>query len=167
MYTLSDIYNNPALAELTETFLRLYGIDGYQSALEEYASRNRDCLPEEYALPDFSGFQSPQPFYICRTRLAVYRIDWEDIYYLEILGHTITIHTRVQNFQKYGSLSSESRFLPKNQFIRCSQSCIVSIPKIVSVTRNKVFLSNGAALHVSRSYVANVLNAFLGYSGEI
>lgn len=143
---LTDISQNKVLAELTETFLNNYGSKGYQCALETYTKM--------------------QQFYICRNRQSVHKILWDEIYYLDILGHTITIHTRDQTYQKYGSLSKELKLLPKNLFIRCSQSCVVAVPKIASVTRNQLFLSNGTILHISRNYEAHVLNVFLGQSGR-
>ena len=45
--------------------------------------------------------------YICRTKESLSQINIYDIYYLEIQGHHITIHTQHGTYQKYGTLAKE------------------------------------------------------------
>lgn len=47
-------------------------------------------------------------------------------------------------------------------FIKCTQSCIVSLSKIRSIQNNDVTLIDDTVLHVSRSCAPKVLTAFNG-----
>ena len=98
--------------------------------------------------------------YICKTKTAVTRIKIDDIYYLKIQTHTITIHTEHGTYQKYGSLTNEQKFLAPYGFIRCRQNCLVSLPKVYSICNNTINLTNHLQLHMSQRYAPTVLASF-------
>ena len=81
-------------------------------------------------------------------------------HYLEIQTHTITIHTEHGDYQKYGSLTDEQKFLAPYGFIRCRQNCLVSLEKIQSICDNTIILVNHLQLHMSQRYAPKVLAAF-------
>ena len=121
-------------------FLDQYGLSGLENALNHY-----------------SAMQSE---YICKTESGITKIKIADIYYLEIRTHTITIHTQDGIYQKYGSLTDEQNQLSPYGFIKCSQSCLVSVGRIKSIDGNTLTLKNGIQLHMSQRYAPKVLAAF-------
>lgn len=121
-------------------FLDEHGFSGLEKALQLYSNTQAE--------------------YICKTKAAVTRIKIDDIYYLEIQTHTITIYTEHTTYQKYGSLTDELKFLAPYRFIRCRQNCLVSLEKIQSIYGDTIHLSNHIQLHMSQRYAPKVLAAF-------
>ena len=121
-------------------FLEQHGFSGLEKALQLYTNTQAE--------------------YICKTKTAVTKIKMDDIYYLEIQTHTITIHTEHGNNQKYGSLTDELKFLAPYGFIRCRQNCLVSLEKIQRICDNTVHLTNHTQIHMSQRYAPKVLAAF-------
>jgi len=62
--------------------------------------------------------------------------------------------------KKYGSLNNELKFLSHYNFIKCNQSCIVSLNKIRDIHHQDVILINDEILHMSRNYINKVIIAF-------
>jgi len=105
-------------------------------------------------------YQNTHQKYICKTRKSISQINIYDIYYLEIEKHNITIHTEHETYQKYGALTKELKALSPYGFIKCTQSCIVSICKIKTINHDDIILVNDVKLHLSRKYASQILIAF-------
>ena len=56
--------------------------------------------------------------------------------------------------------------LPSKYFVKCHRSYIVNVKHINSITKNKVFLSNGMKIPISRSKYKEVSDAFINYVNE-
>ena len=137
---IQELTHNESLSCSLNTFLDQHGFSGLEKALQLYSNTQAE--------------------YICKTKAAVTRIKIDDIYYLEIQIHTITIHTEHGIFQKYGSLTDELKFLASYGFIRCRQNCLVSLEKIHSICDDTIILVNHLQLHMSQRYAPKVLAAF-------
>ena len=139
-YTTMDFSKDKHLQKTITEFLEHYGTSGLEQALLLYMDMQQD--------------------YICTTKTSVSKIKIHDIYYLEIMGHHIDVHTEYGTYQKYGSLNKELEVLLPHGFIKCNQSCIVSLHKIRTIQGNDIILINSEQLHLSRHYAPNVLMAF-------
>lgn len=137
---IQELTHNESLICSLNTFLDQHGFSGLEKALQLYSNIQAE--------------------YICKTKAAVTKIKMDDIYYLEIQTHTITIHTGHGTYQKYGSLADELKFLAPYGFIRCRQNCLVSLEKIQSICDNTIHLTNHIQLHMSQRYAPKVLAAF-------
>lgn len=122
------------------SFINQYGITGLQEAMQLYINLSQD--------------------YICRTKRSIQKVKIRDIYYLTIRGHNITIHTENRTCQKYGTLQEELILLSPYGFLKCNQSCIVSVSKIKEIENNTLILDNNDKLHISRTCAAKILSAF-------
>lgn len=122
------------------TFIAVYGESGLQKAMQQYIDN--------------------QQIYIYKTKSCSARIKINDIYYLQSQQHNITLHTSHGIYKKYGALSQELNNLYPYGFIKCNQSCIVSLSKIESIRNNDIILTDDTVLHVSRVYALKVLAAF-------
>lgn len=122
------------------TFIATYGKSALQEAMQQYIDGQQE--------------------YICKTKSYTSIIKICDIYYLEIKEHNITIHTNHNTYKKYGTLNHELAILSPYGFIKCNQSCIVSLSKIRTIQNNDVILINDTILHISRLYAPKLLFAF-------
>lgn len=112
-------------------FLDQYGVSSLEEALQFYIDLQQD--------------------YICKTKISISKIKIYDIYYLKIQKHNITIYTGHDVYYKYGTLNNELKQLSTYNFIKCNQSCIVSIGKIKTIKNNEIILINNTKLHMSRN----------------
>lgn len=140
MNWIQELTQRESLQHTISTFLDQYGLSGLENALNHY-----------------SAMQSE---YICKMESGITKIKIADIHYLEIRVHTITIHAQDGIYQKYGSLTDEQNRLSPYGFIKCSQSCLVSVRMIKSINGNTLTLKNGIQLHLSQRYAPKVLAAF-------
>lgn len=122
------------------TFIAIYGESALQEAMQQYMDN--------------------QQIYICKNKSYIAKIKISDIYYLQSQQHNITIHTPQKSYTKYGTLCGKLSTLFPYGFIKCNQSCIVSLSKITTIQDNDVILIDGTILHVSRSYAPKILTAF-------
>lgn len=125
-------------------FLNEYGTDGLEQAMQAY--------------------KAMQQTYLCCTKASSERIPVQNIYYLAIHGHNIVVHTTHGNYKKYGSLNNELKTLSRHGFIKCNQSCIVSLSKIKAIHNNMLILTNNEKLPITRSYAHQVLMSFYKHS---
>ena len=137
---IQELTQKKSLCCSLTAFLNQHGFSGLEKALQLYSNTQAE--------------------YICKTKAAVTRIKIDNIYYLEIHTHTITIHTGQGIYQKYGSLADELKILAPYGFIRCRQNCLVSLEKIQSICDDTIILVNHLQLHMSQRYAPKVLAAF-------
>ena len=135
-----DLSKDKHLQKTISDFIDHYGQSGLEQALQLYTDMQQE--------------------YICKTKTSISKIKIYDIYYLEIMGHHIDVHTEHGTFRKYGTLNNELKQLSAHGFIKCNQSCIVAINKIRTVLSNEIILSNHEHLYMSRHYAPNVLMAY-------
>ena len=86
---------------------------------------------------------------------------FDDIFYLKINRHLISICTTAGIYEKYGSLTDEMKQLSSYHFIRCSQSCIVSLRKITGIQGSDIILANQERIRMSRALTPKVVAAFI------
>lgn len=140
MNWLEDLSKNRQLQSRLNDFLRSYGLPGLEQAINHYSNRQQE--------------------YICKTQDSIVKIMISDIYYLEIHGHNILVHTEKSVYRKYGSLNKELGDLSHYGFIKCNKSCIVSLEKINQILNDNIILKNNVRIHMSRTYAPKVLTAF-------
>ncbi len=125
-------------------FLNQYGLSGLEQALQ--------------------SFEDAQQYYFCNTRSSCSKIKIKDIYYFKITGHEIKVYTTSDIFEKYGTLNNELKALSSYGFVKCHQSYVVSLDKVKSILHNKVVLTNGRILPLSRYYAPKIIVAFHNYN---
>lgn len=141
-----ELLNNQNLQHHLSGFISQFGISNIEHALQLYTDLHYE--------------------YICKTKSSISKFHIYDIYYLQIQGHHISIHTQHGIYRKYGTLAKESKFLSHYGFEKCSQSCIVSLGKIRAIHHNDITLVNGTKLHMSRGYAAKIMMAYSQYSSS-
>ena len=140
MNWMQELSQDKNLQETLTRFFNQYGFSGLNVALLLYSKSEQD--------------------YICKTKNSISKVKISDIYFLKIRTHAITVHTQHGVYQKYGSLAKEQKLLSPYGFIKCNQSCIVSLEKIRSIGNNTITLVNDDQLHMSQLCAPKVLIAF-------
>ena len=86
----------------------------------------------------------------------------DDVLYIDIYDKQLTIHMADgKNLTIAVSLNSLFSKLPKEQFIQCYRSYIVSLPAIISIWRYGIELRNHETIPISRIYYSAVQEALM------
>jgi DNA-binding LytR/AlgR family response regulator len=96
---------------------------------------------------------------IIRADRKLYKINYEDLLYIEGQKAYVTFHTKKKNITALASLRDLEEQLPSSLFIRIHNSFIVSIPEIDSLEGNQVEIS-GKLLSIGKSYRSGVEKIF-------
>lgn len=136
-----EFANDQALQAELQAFYNKYGISGIKQAINLYTNMHQK--------------------YICSTKISVSKVNIGDIYYLQIQEHSISVYTQHGTYHKYGTLCKELDILAPYGFIKCNQSCIVSLNKIKTIAHDEITLIDGSKLHMSRHYARKLLLEFL------
>jgi len=101
---------------------------------------------------------------LCEKDEAVYRVDVNDILYLEWVDNKSCIYTKDEVFTISSSLSQLEESLNDRHFIRISKMAIVNIYKIKSVSNGLNFrlnaeMINGERIVITRHYRGALLEA--------
>ena len=98
--------------------------------------------------------------YLIKDRQFEIPLKYHEILYIEVYGKHLHIHTAEKSYECVGKISVEEQKLSSYNFVRCHQSYLVNMTHIKSIEKNKIILSNGQQIIISRKMKNNVLNAF-------
>lgn len=97
------------------------------------------------------------------NREGNYKLYERDIFYIEVHGHHITMHTVSGKFEYWGSLNELMEKLTPKLFSRCNSCYIVNLSFVTAMNGSEITV-NGDELHMSRDgrkqFLAD-MNAYL------
>ena len=93
-----------------------------------------------------------------RTENVLHRIPILSIRYIEVSGHYITYHTSSGTYQEYATMKEVKERLRTHPFAQCSQSYLVNMKYITSVSREKVVIED-TPIFISRRMRGEFLDA--------
>ena len=96
-------------------------------------------------------------FIYVKVNKKMIKINFSELLYIEGLSNYIKIHTKNETLVVYEKLSSLSKSLPSNTFMRIHKSYIVNIKKIKVYTREYVEIVN-KHIPISSTYRADLLS---------
>ena len=91
------------------------------------------------------------------------KIYLSDIYYVETMYRKLVIHTALDEYVTYMTLSKMMDTIPKEDFAQISRFSLVMLGKVLSFDGQEVLLNNGIRLEVSDKFKADLedkYNAF-------
>lgn len=135
-----EILSNKILEDKISDFLEIHGTSGLEQALQLYTDIHQE--------------------YLIKNKYSTSKIKISDIYYIDIQGHGIIFHTSSGLYKKYGTLNEELGTLSQYGFIKCNQSCMISLSKIKAICGNEILLVNNETVHMSKRYASKVLLAY-------
>jgi len=96
---------------------------------------------------------------IIKSGYKVYRINYDELLYIEGQREYVTFHTLKQRITTLFSLKELEERLPSDQFIRIHKSYIISLRHIEMIERNILQIA-GKKLPVGGSYKDHLMNLF-------
>lgn len=96
---------------------------------------------------------------IIKSGSKMYRINYEELLYIEGQREYVTFHTTKQRITTLFSLKELEERLPSDQFIRIHKSYIISLKHIDMIERNILQIA-GKKLPVGGSYKDNLMSLF-------
>lgn len=115
-------------------------IQKVQERLKEKESKV--TIVEKIIETQSSNVSEHPKFIFIKSNKKNYKVNIEDIYYIEALGDYIKVHTKDQTLITYLSMKKIEAQLPADAFVRIHKSFIVNIHKIRSIEGNMVEVKN-------------------------
>ncbi len=121
---------------VVDYLLKPISFDRFQKAVDKVALENK--ANSEVNIPSINNYQ-PDCIFI-KTEYKLLKINHSDILYIEGGKDYITVFTKTEKILSLSSLTKLQESLPHPQFLRVHKSYIVSLDKIESVERQRIFM---------------------------
>ncbi len=143
---------NPPLVIITTAYAD-YAIQGYELDVIDYLmkpfsferfykaiQKTEEFLKSKEILPSLSkeAEKSEGGYIFIKSSKKTYKVDLNEILYIEALGDYVKIFTPGKMIVSYQSLKNIEHLLPANQFPRIHKSFVISLSKIEMIEGNQV-----------------------------
>ncbi len=141
--------------------LKPFAFDRFFQAINKVIDKfeNKNNISEPLQTPGQSQTSFEDTYLIIRADRKLYKINFDDIKYIEGQKAYVTFHTIKKRITALASLKELEEALPKKQFVRIHKSYIVAIEKILSLEGNIIEVDN-IKLPVGKNYKETVLKIF-------
>lgn len=79
------------------------------------------------------------------------KLSASSIYYVEVMQHYLTFHTKNGAYNARGTISAVETELAEYNFSRCAKSYLINLSRVKTVKGNAVVLADGTELYISRT----------------
>lgn len=152
------------------TNMAQYALEGYRVNALDFLVKPINYVDILLELKKIVKIQSGQKEFMWITGAGSYRkIDYSEIYYIEIFNHTVTVHTKTEKVSFRGSLKDVENKLDKKQFSRPDNCYIVNLRYVKRIEGDCLLLDKGQELHISRARRKNFfsdLSRYINKSGN-
>ncbi|MBE6942419.1 MAG: response regulator transcription factor [Ruminococcaceae bacterium] len=95
------------------------------------------------------------------------KLSLDQLYYIEVFSHTLTYHTVEGSFSATGSrtIRQLEQQLAADSFFRCNQCYLINLKFVESIDGDRIHMTNGKKLSVSRGRRKEFLHALMRYWG--
>lgn len=138
-----------------------YALEGYEHNVVDYLLKpisfdrfNKSVLKAQERFP-LDETKEVNYFFV-KSSGQQYRINFEDIFYVESIKDYVNIKTQTQEYIVLDTLKSLENQLPEN-FTRIHKSFILNIDKVKSIGLKRVILSSEQEIPIGESYKINLL----------
>lgn len=151
------------------TNLKQYAISGYKVNALDFLVKPLTYLSFETVMKKFLKHiqkkESGGKIFI-KSSYCMKRVLIDDIDYIDVYLHEITIHQRNGEEEKtWGNLSDYEKLLPADRFTKCSGHCIVNLDCVKKIEGSVLTLESGRQIPVSRNKKSGLITAFMRYIG--
>lgn len=98
---------------------------------------------------------------ICSEK-TILNIDIDSVYYFEICGHLLIVHTMEGNIDAWSTLSAVEKRLPFGQFARCDNCYLVNLKHVKAINKDSVIVGKDV-LKISRNRRKSFLASLTDY----
>lgn len=144
-----------------EIFLSPANLSGFlvKPVDEEMLKKNLQKVMETRVKPEIQKLE-------ITYRHQMVSIPYEDILYLESMGHLVVIHTKKGDYRSYDRLEKVKERLPGN-FVHCHKSYVVNMDSIQKIEKNRIYLINQKELPISKSRYGETRERYSLYTEEL
>jgi hypothetical protein len=144
-----------------------------QYAIHGYEVEALDYVLKPITFQDFSLKMKKAMRYIKRdakqqiilnTPAGKVPIKLSDVYYIEVIRHSLVYHTKAGVHETRGVMREQEKTLADLNFVRCSQSYLVNLAYVKAIRGNDVVV-NDEMLPISRNKKNEFMEAFTRYVG--
>ena len=139
------------LREVDEDVSLIFVTGMAKYAIEGYSVRALDFILKPVEYMDFSlklkkalayrdRFQKNE--LILSTANGMRRLQIDDVYYVEVMNHTLVYHTRQGDIAERGAIKNREELLEQYDFARCNNSFLVNLRYVQSMTTGTVVVQN-------------------------
>lgn len=145
----------------TDYLLKPFAFDRFFQAVNKVIDKleNKQSIDKALPLAELSQATFEDNYLTIRADRKFYKINFDDIKYIEGQKAYVTFHTDKKKITALASLKELEEALPNNQFIRIHKSYIVSVREILSLEGNTIEVSD-IKLPVGKIYKDSVMKVF-------
>ncbi len=159
--------NNNACSLIFVTNMAQYAIEGYEVEAMDFLLKPVEYFNFSLKLKKAIRFYESRQTHLISIPLEdgdLY-ISIDDIYYIEVIAHSIIFHTNQQVYEsRKNALKNYEQQLLDRGFARCNHSYLVNL-KYVTKSSGDVILVGGDELRVSRNRKKSFMKALADYIG--
>ncbi len=146
------LLGNKAKVVLTTAYSE-YALDGYDHNIVDYLLKPISFDRFQKAVQKINELNSPIveqnivkensiiDYIFIKVEHKIIRIDLDDILYIEGLKDYISIYTIKERHLTLMNMKKVEEMLPANRFVRVHKSYIISLEKIKSIEKNRIYIS--------------------------
>lgn len=143
-----------------------YAPEGYEvQAFRYILKRDLDAVLGRYLMEALEVLSDAGEQLHMEYRGELLDLDYEDILYLEVLGHSVSIVTKTETYTISASLSSFAQQLESHGFLRVHKSFLVNMRHIKKFQCRELILNNGTSIRVSEKNYAEQKRKYLLWKG--
>lgn len=105
-------------------------------------------------------FESNNKYILLNSDMGFTEKRTSDIYFIEVLDHTVTVRTKSGDFEVYGTIAEYAKLLGNKGFIRTHKSFLVNCEHINHIGKTDVILSDGRKIPLSRNKINETLTKY-------
>ena len=103
-----------------------------------------------------------KPFLIITTKQAIYKVNIEEIVYIERFERKLLISTDKESFEYYEKIENVEPLLNED-FYKCHARFIVNLKKVTGVRDQTIFFSNDEMVYVGRNNFVKIKKAYYAF----
>lgn len=163
-----------AIREVDENVCLIFVTQMVQYAVEGYEVRAMDFIVKPVKYENFSiklqkALNYRSKMYgkeiVVNSSDGTVRLNIRDIYYIEVLNHTLCYHTSQGEFSERGRIGDKEAELQEHHFARCNNSYLVNLAHTTFVGGQKVVVA-GTEIPIGRTKRKDFLRQFNIYLGD-
>lgn len=163
-WTLRQV-NSHALIFFVTNYID-YAPAGYEvQAFRYILKRDMGEVLERYILQAMESMAAGQEFLRLRDKEQTIDLPLEQVSYLEVLDHYVSIHTDSENYTLNATLSSMECEMESHGFLRIHKSYLVNMAHIRKFRSRECLLLNGTTLAVSEKNYSQQKQKYLLWKG--
>ncbi len=151
------------------TQMAQYAMEGYEVSALDYVLKPVNYYAFSMKMKRVLNIlqKRSDSFLVIQNQEGAKRLSLNEIFYIEVQGHTLIYHTLEGNTSATGSrtIRNLEASLQGNSFVRCSQSFLVNLKYVESIEKDTIRMRNGDLLSISRSRRAPFTEALISYWG--